>query len=186
MTSTNDISQDKRTQRTLMALQHAFDELVTSKPYDEITLNEIISKANVGRSTFYQHYKNKDDILAKRLSWPMSVIASAVSAEPNVGDIQGTLSHFWDKRSYARVVFQGSTLKQIKLVLTEHLNVYVRKADASASSPIPHETYAKAIAEAQMFLVSNWLTGQTPISLDKTTQGLIQMSQAMLRGLNNA
>lgn len=186
MTSTNDISQDKRTQRTLTALQQAFDALVTSKPYDEITLNEIISKANVGRSTFYQYYKSKDDILAKRLTWPMSVIASAVSTDANIDDITGTLSHFWDKRSYARIVFNGSTLRHIKLVLAEHLCDHLLKADPTASSLIPHDTYAKMIAEAQMFLVKNWLIGQTPISLNKVTQGLIQVSQAMMRGLNRA
>lgn len=183
MTSTSDISPDKRIQRTLTALQQAFDALITSKPYDEITLNEIITKANVGRSTFYQHYKSKDDILAKRLSWPMSVIASAVTEDANIEDIQGILAHFWDKRSYARIVFAGSTFKQIKLVLAEHLKTQLKTVDPAQSSLVPHETYTKMIAEAQMFLIANWLTGQTPISLDKVTMGLIQISQAMFSGL---
>ena len=183
MTSTKQITHDKRIQRTLSALQVAFDELVTSKPYDEITLNEIIAKANVGRSTFYQHYKSKDDILAKRLSWPMTILSSAVLPDGNADDIKGILAHFWDKRSYARIIFNGATFKQIKQVLSAHLLTHIKNADPQGISSIPHGTYAKMIAEAQMFLIANWLKGQTPISLDKITQGLIQISRAMLGGL---
>ena len=69
---------DKRVERTQLALRNAFFELVLSQPYSRIKIADIIAKANVGRSTFYEHYKNKDDLLYTSLHWPMTVLASAM------------------------------------------------------------------------------------------------------------
>ncbi len=55
--------QDRRSQRTQQALTDALIALLAVKRYDEISINEIIDRANVGRSTFYAHYQAKDDLL---------------------------------------------------------------------------------------------------------------------------
>lgn len=55
--------QDRRSQRTCQALIHALIELLSAKHYDQITIQDIVDHANVGRATFYTHYQNKDDLL---------------------------------------------------------------------------------------------------------------------------
>lgn len=55
--------QDRRSQRTQQALMDALIALLAVKHYDEISINDIIDRANVGRSTFYAHYQTKDDLL---------------------------------------------------------------------------------------------------------------------------
>ncbi len=37
--------------------------LVSQKPYDDITVREIVELADVGRSTFYAHFESKEDLL---------------------------------------------------------------------------------------------------------------------------
>jgi AcrR family transcriptional regulator len=54
---------DRRTQRTRESLIHALLALIEEKHYDQISVQDIVEHANVGRSTFYAHYENKDDLL---------------------------------------------------------------------------------------------------------------------------
>lgn len=57
---------DRRVQRTRKLLQEALVALILEKGYQRITVQEIIDRANVGRSTFYSHYRDKEDLL---FSW---------------------------------------------------------------------------------------------------------------------
>lgn len=54
---------DRRVQKTLQLLQNALVELIPEKGYDAVTIQEILDRANVGRSTFYAHFENKDQLL---------------------------------------------------------------------------------------------------------------------------
>ena len=54
---------DRRVQKTRKLLQDALIELVAEKGYESVTIREILDKANVGRSTFYAHFQDKDQLL---------------------------------------------------------------------------------------------------------------------------
>ncbi|MGC9357260.1 MAG: TetR/AcrR family transcriptional regulator [Anaerolineae bacterium] len=54
---------DRRVRRTRKALQEALLALIMEKRYNLITVEEIAQHANVGRTTFYLHYQDKDDLL---------------------------------------------------------------------------------------------------------------------------
>lgn len=54
---------DRRIQRTRQLLQDALIALILEKGYDKITVKDIIDRANIGRSTFYAHYLDKDDLM---------------------------------------------------------------------------------------------------------------------------
>ena len=56
---------DKRTEKTLDAIYDAFTILINTKDYDDITIQDILDKSNIGRSTFYTHFKTKNDLLLK-------------------------------------------------------------------------------------------------------------------------
>jgi AcrR family transcriptional regulator len=44
-------------------LHDALIGLAREKPYPSIAVKEILERANVGRSTFYTHFRDKDDLL---------------------------------------------------------------------------------------------------------------------------
>jgi AcrR family transcriptional regulator len=57
-------AKDRRIQKTQALLHEALGSLIREKPYDEIVVKEILDRANVGRSTFYMHFRDKDELLA--------------------------------------------------------------------------------------------------------------------------
>jgi len=59
--------EDRRSLRTRQLLSHALVELMQKKRYDAITVQDILDQANVGRSTFYAHYQDKEDLLVSSL-----------------------------------------------------------------------------------------------------------------------
>ncbi len=54
---------DRRIQKTKKILSESLIALILEKGYEHVTIQDVIDKANVGRSTFYSHYENKDQLL---------------------------------------------------------------------------------------------------------------------------
>lgn len=73
---------DRRVLRTLQSLRTALLELIKEKKYDEISIEEITERANVGRTTFYLHYKDKEDLLMEEISAIMYERAQVLSEIP--------------------------------------------------------------------------------------------------------
>jgi AcrR family transcriptional regulator len=55
--------EDRRSRRTRKLLVHALFGLMQEKRYTAITVKDIIERADVGRSTFYSHCRDKEDLL---------------------------------------------------------------------------------------------------------------------------
>ena len=55
--------QDKRIKRSKTALKQTFLELLKDKPFDKITITEIVKEANYNRGTFYAHFESKEQLL---------------------------------------------------------------------------------------------------------------------------
>ncbi|MEO6194502.1 MAG: TetR/AcrR family transcriptional regulator [Thermoanaerobaculia bacterium] len=53
---------DRRVLRTRDTLGDALVELMHEKPFDDITVQEVLDRAGVVRSTFYTHYRDKNDL----------------------------------------------------------------------------------------------------------------------------
>src|SRR5258708_23275387 len=54
---------DRRVQKTRQLLQDALIALIAEQGYESVTVQEILDKANVGRSTFYAHFQDKEQLL---------------------------------------------------------------------------------------------------------------------------
>ncbi|OOF39441.1 MULTISPECIES: TetR/AcrR family transcriptional regulator [Rodentibacter] len=57
--------QDIRVVRTLQLIRTAFLELLEEKGFDSITVQDILDRTQINRSTFYKHFKNKDEVALK-------------------------------------------------------------------------------------------------------------------------
>src|SRR5690606_21046634 len=54
---------DRRVDKTRKALRKAISELIEEKPYEDISVTELVERANIARSSFYAHFRDKDDLL---------------------------------------------------------------------------------------------------------------------------
>jgi AcrR family transcriptional regulator len=65
---------DRRSLRTRRLLGEALIELLLEKRYDDITVQDILERANIGRSTFYEHYWDKEDLLTSEIERVIDVL----------------------------------------------------------------------------------------------------------------
>lgn len=75
-------NEDRRTTRTRLALRQALRELVKEKSYATITIEEITERANVGRTTFYLHYRDKEDLFLEDFEKKLSERVENVPMRP--------------------------------------------------------------------------------------------------------
>lgn len=68
---------DRRVQRTRKLLHRALMSLIVEKKYEDITVQEILDRADVGRSTFYLHFQDKDELLFSGFQYLESFLESA-------------------------------------------------------------------------------------------------------------
>lgn len=68
------LQDDRRTQKTKKALAAALAELIVEKGFDSTTIQDIIDRANIGRSTFYAHYESKEQLLVGNIHFQNELI----------------------------------------------------------------------------------------------------------------
>ena len=73
---------DRRVQRTRQLLNEALMALIVEKGYEATTVQDILDRANLGRSTFYAHYRDKDDLLRSGFEWLRRLFEEQSRAEP--------------------------------------------------------------------------------------------------------
>src|SRR5215208_6055596 len=76
--------QDRRSQRTRHLLGAALVELIREKDYSSITVSDIIGRANVGRSTFYAHYRDKDALFVGELDRVIEVLSQHLPGQEEI------------------------------------------------------------------------------------------------------
>lgn len=77
---------DQRIRRTCERLGGALITLIQEKSIDDVTVQEVLDRAAVGRSTFYLHYRDKDDLLLSQLEQFLEMMSTALSVRKEVSD----------------------------------------------------------------------------------------------------
>jgi AcrR family transcriptional regulator len=115
----------------------------------------------VGRSTFYEHFRNKDDLLRQSMSHILSVFADAVSGSWETSKLVWVLEHFRENIRLARGLVNGPSCPQIVGLLASLIEERLSDSPAKTTKPsiLPLNLLAAQIAEAQLGLVRAWLNG---------------------------
>jgi len=58
------LADDRRVRRTRAALREALVDLIVERGWDGFSVQDLCARADVGRSTFYLHYADKEEVLA--------------------------------------------------------------------------------------------------------------------------
>ena len=179
---------DRRVERTREALFGAFFEIVLSTPYDAIKVEDILARAGVGRSTFYEHFSGKDDILAASLRHPFSILADAMRARDNTADLVKLLEHFWQNRAVIPPMFRGAGRQVCVDALVALIEERFQLDRVESPNPllIPRRLAATQIAEALLAPVTAWVSSESQCSIPALAQALRQTATAMLAAQRRA
>ena len=85
---------DRRSQRTHHLVSSAFAELLAEKPYDEILVQDILDRAGIGRTTFYAHYFDKEDVLNSIIEQELEALTHQIAHAPASQQIVPSLALF--------------------------------------------------------------------------------------------
>ncbi|MEJ7746887.1 MAG: TetR/AcrR family transcriptional regulator [Luteimonas sp.] len=172
---------DPRKGRTREALLKAFSGLVLQHRYYEIRIADVLAKAGVSRSTFYEHFASKDALLAASIEGPFSILASLLG-EHSLPRVQALLEHFWLNRGLARTLFQGAGIRPVRATLVAAVE-HRLKRDHRPRLRVPPRLAAHAIADAMLSPIVAWLTGEAACSASDLAQALQATTAAMLEAL---
>ena len=137
---------DRRQRRTHAAIFTAFEALLEEKDYNSITVQNIIDRADIGRTTFYAHFETKDDLLQALCDRLFGhIVASAADAAHTHGQPP-----------------EGAAPESVFCHLLQHLNSNDEHALALLSTD-RSGVFRKAFKESLMDLVCSQVIAAHPL-----------------------
>ena len=185
---------EQQRQHTRESLKWALIDLISERRYAAITIQAIVDRAGVGRTTFYLHYTSKDDLFMSchesivsefnsgSLSAHTHSRAALLSPDPSPGSI-AAYRHLAEAWTRLHSIFQGQDgaliWRRIREASARDIEAKLRAAFSEGDSTLPLELLANYLAGAQIALVQWWLEKRsakggapTPENLARTFQRL--------------
>src|ERR1700739_3161691 len=107
---------DLRVRRTCERLGSALIALIQEKPINDVTVQDVLDRASVGRSTFYLHYRDKDDLLLSQLEMFLEMMSTALSVRKEksnrVAPVAEMFAHIGNQNKLYRVLSDSGHLKE--------------------------------------------------------------------------
>ena len=107
---------DARVRRTRDALGDALVALMQEKPFDTITVQEVLDRAHVSRSTFYSHYSDKDDLLMSDAEEFFEAISMALSEHGDKSDrvfpVKEFFTHLSDVQPFYKALVKSGKFQE--------------------------------------------------------------------------
>lgn len=175
--------QDRRSLRTRRLVSAAMMELLTEKRYSAITVQDLLDRAGIGRSTFYAHYFDKEDVLASVVEQMLASFSQRLSQhEPGQGIIPSLelFRHAWEHRAFFQAMARGHAGERLletgRALLSRNIEqalASVYPAEAASATPLP--VMAQYLAGAFFNLFKWWMEAEmpyTPEQMDSIFQRL--------------
>jgi AcrR family transcriptional regulator len=170
-------AKDRRIDKTIGLLHEALGALIREKPYDEIVVREILDRANVGRSTFYMHFRDKDELLISGIHDMLgSVHAHTEAPSPGkpferiLGFSLPVFEHIHQHRHAGtammgprgRAVVHEHLRKVVAERITEDMRKHVQ-GRRKAAAKIPQDVLVQYIASTFILVLNWWAESRTPL-----------------------
>ena len=164
---------DRRVSRPRQALYDAVVRLMLRRPYEAIGVLAAAAEAGVGRSTFYSHFRSKDELVARSLERLRPVLQEGRAAQierPRIESCQGTLALFRHMHGHRSLLtaLEGSAghtivLTAIREELARFLGAYARPG---LHRGIPRQLVLDFITGTFMSVATWWLTERPEMSAE--------------------
>lgn len=157
---------DRRQKRSREAIFAAFSKLLEKKRYENITVQEIIDLADVGRSTFYAHFETKDQLLSsicadifqhvftQTLPQELEYSSGSKNLELKLGHI---LFHLREHKTVLLGILAGDSARVFTEPLRAYLDELFKAYVADFSSSVPENFLINHLSGSFLETVHWWL-----------------------------
>ena len=170
---------DRRVHRTRRLLHKALMSCILEKRYESITVQEILDRADVGRSTFYMHFRDKDELLVSGFGELQRLLKSAQEAsvalpgksyERVIGFSLAMFEHASEYRRVNRALFgsnaEAIVRRQIHSVLAGLVGKQVEmefRRQKRVNRAVSPELLTHFLVSTHISVMSWWLTAKSPV-----------------------
>ncbi|MBW4437515.1 MAG: TetR/AcrR family transcriptional regulator [Pleurocapsa minor GSE-CHR-MK-17-07R] len=184
---------DRRIARTQAMLRDALMELVTEIGYDNVTIQDIVDRANVSRTTFYLHYKDKDHLLTRSLIDVYDDLAlhEHISASRETVQKHGIpesfytdidFQHVQKHAKFYRALLSEKGSSKVLLTILDYLRHMMAEDFLRPLAPkdqpphIPLDFIAAFLAGGEIGLVRWWLDNDMPFTSQQMARMMFDLS----------
>ena len=140
-------------------IMESFNRLMLKRGYDRFGVTDVVTGAGVGRSTFYEHYRGKDEVLRDAVRHVVEVMADLVIRPDEEGPMRGVAEHIATHRPAAHRILAGTAgvriARQLAGLIASRLSgapgASTRRADLSDA------LVSQCLAGAQLGLLRAWV-----------------------------
>ena len=164
---------DRRVRRTRNALGDALIALMQEKPFESITVQHVLDRADIGRSTFYAHYRDKDDLFLSDMEDFLDLMSNLLQRRQEVSNrvapVREFFAHADEMRHLQTALIAADKMRDFVEMAQGYFarSIEQRLASLSASQAIPaaqRNAMAHAFAGSLLSLMSWWIAQSSPAS----------------------
>jgi AcrR family transcriptional regulator len=157
---------DPRVVRTRDRLGDALVELLLAKPFDDITVQEVLDRAHISRSTFYEHYRDKNDLFLSDVDQffegMATLLARSKDRSERVAPVTEFFTHVAEARDLYRVLVESGRIHDVNEIGEAHFARAIQgrleqQPHADSFTKTKRAELAHAFAGALFSLLSWWV-----------------------------
>lgn len=175
MKKSSNVTNNRQIQKTQNLLRGALGSLIAEKPYDSIVVKEILDRANVGRSTFYMHFQDKDDLLVSGIHEMLGPVPMGPSPAKGLDSfLWFSLPVFEHHYRHAhawgdRIGMRGRAIlhEHLRRVLADIIRSSMKQDPVSVRKPsrqIPPDLTSEYVASTFVLVLNWWLDKRMSLS----------------------
>ena len=186
-----DSRKDRRVNRTRRQLRDALMELILERGYNAVTIEDITERADLGRTTFYLHFRDKEELLVESLEAIAEELKAQVAQLTEREGAEGeawfnpvaiAFHHVEENRDLYRIILQGEgsnkAASRVREIIEEAAPELFERhmgGRAGGAPDVPGELAAGYFAAALMGFIMLWLEKELPYSGEEAAELFLKL-----------
>ncbi len=167
---------DRRVERTRGALREALFGLIVERGYDRLTVQDVLDRANIGRSTFYAHFRDMDDLLLSGFDHLQALFTEHLGEQEPGPEGPWTVTlllfkHAHEQHALYKALTAGPSgrafVERLHKLLATHMRTHLKAAARRHKLTVPVDVVAHYLVSSLLALLTWWLDQGMPYTPER-------------------